>query len=121
MIKAADIAGVASSRIAALAAALFVASVLSACSTSGPAVGATGFVEGALAPKNAFTARQPGNDPIETGSIGSPGVFNSVAIRIRNFPVTARWQLVSHEIEACASGICGGNDGLFERIASEAE
>ena len=124
MIKAADIAGVASSRIAALAAALFVASVLSACSTSGPEAGATGFVEGALAPdhdKNASAARQPGNDPIETGSIGSPGVFNSVAIRIRNFPVTARWQLVSHEIEACASGICGVNDGVFERIASEAE
>jgi predicted transglutaminase-like cysteine proteinase len=124
MVETADIAG--ASRIADVAAVLAGALLLSACSTSGPASGGTSFVEGALAPgRNSTSAAsafpRPQVDAIATGSIGAPGVFHSVAIPIRNFPVSARWEHVSRQIEACAAGSCDGHDDFFERIAAETE
>ena len=121
MVNAVHIAGSAPGRIAAAAAVLLGVLVLSGCSTSGPAAGGPDLADGVLAPgRNPTVDRsRPGIDAIATGSIGAPGVFNSVAIRIGNFPVTGRWRRVSREIEACAEGLCGADGGLFERIAAE--
>ena len=131
MVKTADIAGVSASRIAAIAAVLLAGLINSACSTSGlggRSAGGTGFVEGALGPARNTTSPAmsavdgPGVDAIETGAIGPTGVFGSVAIPIRNFPVSMRWERVNRGIQECLpAGACGGTDRLLERIATETE
>lgn len=122
MVSAVPIAGIAPSRIAVLAAVLVGVLVLTGCSTSSPASRGSDAVDSLLAPdRQVSRSPRPAVDTIATGSIGMPGVFNSVAIRIGNFPVTARWRRVSREIEACAAGPCGADDGLFERIAAETD
>jgi predicted transglutaminase-like cysteine proteinase len=143
MAKTPDIAGVSASRLAAVAAVLLVSLVNSSCSTSGPsgqpAPDGTGLVEGALISDrdkiiaDMFAIERPGVDGIETGTIepaaietgpteparGAASVFGSVAIPIRNFPVSARWARVDREIEECAVvKLCGDADGLLWRIAS---
>ncbi|MES0198428.1 transglutaminase-like cysteine peptidase [Mesorhizobium sp. M0011] len=50
------------------------------------------------------TARDDaGIDPVQTASI-IPGVFGSVALSMRNFPVAARWAPVYRAITACSAG-----------------
>lgn len=44
-----------------------------------------------------------GIDPVQTASI-IPGVFGSVALSMRNFPVAARWTPVYRAITACSAG-----------------
>jgi predicted transglutaminase-like cysteine proteinase len=60
-------------------------------------------------------------DPIETGAIVA-GVFNSVAIPIRSFPVAKRWARIMSGISECAhDGACGSDSSLLRRIARETE
>jgi predicted transglutaminase-like cysteine proteinase len=60
-----------------------------------------------------------GIDAIETGSIVA-GVFNSVAIPIRSFPVSKRWVRIMHGITECAApGSCDGKSKLLGRISQE--
>lgn len=60
-------------------------------------------------------------DMIETGSIVA-GVFDSIAIPIRSFPVAKRWGRIMDRISACsASGSCSGKNKLLEKIAKQVE
>lgn len=52
----------------------------------------------------------PAIDPIKTAAI-IPGVFGSVAIPMRNFPVSARWAPVFRAISDCTSTSTCGNEG----------
>ena len=62
-----------------------------------------------------------GFDPIATGSIIA-GVFHSVAIPIRSFPVSKRWVRIMQGISECAApGACAGNSPILARIASETD
>jgi predicted transglutaminase-like cysteine proteinase len=64
---------------------------------------------------------EPAIDPIETGAIVA-GVFDSVAIPIRSFPVSKRWARIMNGISDCAhNGACGSNSSLLDRIARETE
>lgn len=58
------------------------------------------------------TAAATGIDPIKTAAI-IPGVFGSVAIPMRNFPVAGRWAAVYGEI-----GACSGTDRCGDRGAA---
>ena len=65
----------------------------------------------------------PGKDSISiaTGSIIA-GVFHSVAIPIRSFPVSKRWVRIMQGISECAvPGACAGNSPILARIASETD
>lgn len=133
MAKTANIARIPAAGTAAAAAVLLACLVNAGCSASGlagrPAAGGAGFVEGALtSERNAALPWEseaeavvdgPGLDPIGTGGIGTAGVFRSVAIPIRNFPVSVRWASVMHGVRECTTGSCGGNDGLIEAIDAE--
>lgn len=58
-------------------------------------------------------AAPAGIDPMKTAAI-VPGVFGSVAIPMRNFPVAGRWAKVYGEIGACAgNGDCGKKGRAF--------
>lgn len=58
-----------------------------------------------------------GVDPMKTAAI-IPGVFGSVAIPMRNFPVAGRWAKVYREIDACAEGgACGKKGPAFVELA----
>ena len=60
-------------------------------------------------------------DPIETGSIVA-GVFHSVAIPIRSFPVAKRWVRIMQGIAECAApDACSGKSLILARISSETE
>ncbi|MBZ9740938.1 MULTISPECIES: transglutaminase-like cysteine peptidase [unclassified Mesorhizobium] len=48
-------------------------------------------------------AESQGIDPIQTAAI-IPGVFGSVALSMRNFPVSARWAPVYQAIASCTAG-----------------
>lgn len=61
-----------------------------------------------IADENKIAA--PGIDPIKTAAI-VPGVFGSVAIPMRNFPVAARWAAVYSEIGACSGTDACGDKG----------
>ncbi|RWD99123.1 transglutaminase-like cysteine peptidase [Mesorhizobium sp.] len=55
-------------------------------------------------------------DPIQTGAI-IPGVFGSVALSMRNFPVAARWAPVYKAILDCTSGsACDRDNAAFSGI-----
>jgi predicted transglutaminase-like cysteine proteinase len=59
-------------------------------------------------------------DPIETGAIVA-GVFHSVAIPIRTFPVAARWAHIMQDISDCAAATtCPDKNKLLARISEEA-
>ncbi|MEV8670804.1 transglutaminase-like cysteine peptidase [Mesorhizobium ciceri] len=68
-----------------------------------------GMVTGSYSPDigrgdGSSTARDDaGIDPVQTASI-IPGVFGSVALSMRNFPVAARWAPVYRAITACSAG-----------------
>lgn len=47
----------------------------------------------------------PELDPIQTAAI-VPGVFGSVAIPMRNFPVSARWRPIYQSMAGCSAAAC---------------
>ncbi|WP_363228932.1 transglutaminase-like cysteine peptidase [Mesorhizobium sp.] len=58
----------------------------------------------------------PGIDPIQTAAI-IPGVFGSVALSMRNFPVAAHWAPVYKAIVACTAGsACDRKNAVFGEI-----
>ena len=58
----------------------------------------------------------PGIDPIQTAAI-IPGVFGSVALSMRNFPVAARWAPVYKAIVDCTAGsACDRESPAFSEI-----
>ena len=52
-----------------------------------------------------------GIDPMQTAAI-IPGVFGSVAIPMRNFPVSARWASIYRAISGCIGNGCGQKNNL---------
>ncbi|ESW89064.1 transglutaminase [Mesorhizobium sp. LSJC285A00] len=61
-----------------------------------------------------------GIDPIQTAAI-IPGVFGSVALSMRNFPVSARWAPVYKAIVDCtASSACERKNSAFAEIVKAA-
>ena len=60
----------------------------------------------------------PGIDTMSTASI-IPGVFASVAIPMRHFPVTSRWTPVFAAIRACQDG-CGQTSAIFQSMVAQA-
>jgi predicted transglutaminase-like cysteine proteinase len=60
----------------------------------------------------------PGIDTMSTASI-IPGVFASVAIPMRHFPVSARWSPVFAAIRACQAG-CGRISPAFRSMVAQA-
>ncbi|MER9424588.1 transglutaminase-like cysteine peptidase [Mesorhizobium sp. M0317] len=61
-----------------------------------------------------------GTDPIQTAAI-IPGVFGSVALSMRNFPVSARWAPVYKAIVDCtASSACERKNSAFAEIVKAA-
>ncbi|MBZ9991948.1 transglutaminase-like cysteine peptidase [Mesorhizobium sp. BH1-1-5] len=59
---------------------------------------------------------EPGIDPIQTAAI-IPGVFGSVALSMRNFPVAARWAPVYKAIVDCTAGsVCDRESPAFTEI-----
>lgn len=61
----------------------------------------------------------PGIDPMPTAAI-IPGVFRSVAIPMRNFPVSARWAPIYRAISGCAGNACGQPSKGFGKIVGAA-
>ncbi|MER8463047.1 transglutaminase-like cysteine peptidase [Mesorhizobium sp. M1396] len=62
-----------------------------------------------------------GIDPVQTASI-IPGVFGSVALSMRNFPVAARWAPVYRAITACSAGSdCERKSAAFAGMVSAAQ
>lgn len=62
-----------------------------------------------------------GIDPVQTASI-IPGVFGSVALSMRNFPVSARWAPVYQAITACSAGsACERKSAAFASMISAAQ
>lgn len=68
----------------------------------------------------AATAEASGIDTMQTAAI-IPGVFGSVAIPMRNFPVSARWAPVYRAIGDCSAGECSKNSSGFANIVSSAK
>lgn len=62
-------------------------------------------------------ATPAGVDPIKTAAI-VPGVFGSVAIPMRNFPVAGRWAKVYSKISDCADANCGERGAEFAAVAA---
>lgn len=61
-----------------------------------------------------------GIDPIQTAAI-IPGVFGSVALSMRNFPVAARWAPVYKAIVGCSAGsACERESAAFTEIVTSA-
>ncbi|PWK76752.1 transglutaminase-like cysteine peptidase [Aminobacter sp. AP02] len=59
----------------------------------------------------------PGIDTMKTAAI-IPGVFGSVAIPMRNFPVAGRWAKVYSQISDCADAdACGKNGAILSGLA----
>ncbi|MBZ9795668.1 transglutaminase-like cysteine peptidase [Mesorhizobium sp. ES1-4] len=62
-----------------------------------------------------------GVDPMQTASI-IPGVFGSVALSMRNFPVSARWAPVYQAITDCTAGSpCDHQSPAFAAMVSAAQ
>ena len=60
-----------------------------------------------------------GIDPMQTAAI-IPGVFRSVAIPMKNFPVSARWTPIFRAISGCAGNACGRKSQSFTRMVRAA-
>ena len=67
-----------------------------------------------------MTDDDPGIDPMQTAAI-IPGVFGSIAIPMRNFPVSARWAPVYRAIGNCSADACGGKNAGFAGIVKAAQ
>ncbi|MDX8492388.1 transglutaminase-like cysteine peptidase [Mesorhizobium sp. VK22B] len=89
-------------------------------------------VDSAYGPLEAYPAVDPSSgegalgidpiqvDPIQTGAI-IPGVFGSVALSMRNFPVAARWAPVYRAIVDCTPGsACDRENAAFGAIINVA-
>jgi predicted transglutaminase-like cysteine proteinase len=62
-----------------------------------------------------------GIDPVQTASI-IPGVFGSVALSMRNFPVSVRWAPVYQAIVGCSAGsACERKSAAFASMVSAAQ
>ncbi|SDA92268.1 transglutaminase-like cysteine peptidase [Mesorhizobium qingshengii] len=62
-----------------------------------------------------------GIDPVRTASI-IPGVFGSVALSMRNFPVSVRWAPVYQAITSCSAGsACERKSAPFASLVSAAQ
>lgn len=59
-----------------------------------------------------------GVDPMKTAAI-IPGVFGSVAIPMRNFPVAGRWAKVYRDISGCTETSCGKNGAALFGLAAD--
>jgi predicted transglutaminase-like cysteine proteinase len=59
-----------------------------------------------------------GIDPMKTAAI-IPGVFGSVAIPMRNFPVAGRWAKVYRDINGCTDTACGKNGAALFGLAAD--
>lgn len=86
-----------------------------------------GMVTGSYGPDvgrgdGSSTARDDaGIDPLQTASI-IPGVFGSVALSMRNFPVAARWAPVYRAIAACSAGSpCERKSAAFAGLIAAAQ
>lgn len=64
-------------------------------------------------------ADDAGVDPQTTGAVAS-GAFRSVAIPIRNLPVSARWSRIYRAISDCAGNACGRDNRKFAAIVDAA-
>lgn len=64
-------------------------------------------------------ADDPGIDPVQTAAI-IPGVFRSVAIPMKNFPVSARWAPIYRAISGCAGNACGQKNTGFAKMVGAA-
>ncbi|TRC88788.1 transglutaminase [Mesorhizobium sp. WSM4303] len=86
-----------------------------------------GMVFGSYGPVAVYEKRgasiaqdDPGIDPIQTAAI-IPGVFGSVALSMRNFPVSARWAPVYKAIVECTAGsACERKNSTFAGIVEAA-
>lgn len=86
-----------------------------------------GMIFGSYSPVAVHEKRDPsiaqddaGIDPIQTAAI-IPGVFGSVALSMRNFPVSARWAPVYKAIVECtAASACERNNSIFAGIVEAA-
>ena len=86
-----------------------------------------GMIFGSYGPVAVHEKRDPsiaqddaGIDPIQTAAI-IPGVFGSVALSMRNFPVSARWAPVYKAIVECtAASACERKNSTFAGIVEAA-
>jgi predicted transglutaminase-like cysteine proteinase len=86
-----------------------------------------GMIFGSYGPVAVNEKRDPsiaqddaGIDPIQTAAI-IPGVFGSVALSMRNFPVSARWAPVYKAIVECTAGsACERKNSTFAGIVEAA-
>ena len=62
---------------------------------------------------------KPGVDPVQTAAI-IPGVFRSVAIPMKNFPVSARWAPIYRAITGCTGNACGAKNEGFAKMVGAA-
>ncbi len=67
----------------------------------------------------AAAAETTGIDPMQTAAI-IPGVFGSVAIPMKNFPVSARWAPIYRAISGCAGSACGQKSKTFATVVKTA-
>ncbi|MBZ9737247.1 transglutaminase-like cysteine peptidase [Mesorhizobium sp. CA18] len=75
-----------------------------------------GYAPAAPYEAEAHAKTDPGIDPIQTAAI-IPGVFGSVALSMRNFPVAARWAPVYKAIVDCTAGsVCDRESPAFAEI-----
>ncbi|AZO49021.1 MAG: transglutaminase [Mesorhizobium sp.] len=83
--------------------------------------GAYGFGEVERAEAASAAQGGAGIDPIQTAAI-IPGVFGSVALSMRNFPVAARWAPVYRAIVDCSAGsACERKNTSFVAIVDAAK
>jgi predicted transglutaminase-like cysteine proteinase len=68
---------------------------------------------------NPPAAETAGVDPIQTAAI-IPGVFGSVAIPMRNFPVSARWAPIYRAISGCVGNACWQKNKSFATVVETA-
>jgi predicted transglutaminase-like cysteine proteinase len=64
-------------------------------------------------------AKAAGIDPFQTAAI-IPGVFGSIAIPMKNFPVSARWAPIYRAINGCAGSACGQKSKTFATVVKTA-
>ncbi|MBZ9863644.1 transglutaminase-like cysteine peptidase [Mesorhizobium sp. CA12] len=80
-----------------------------------------GYAPAAPYEAEAHPKADPGIDPIQTAAI-IPGVFGSVALSMRNFPVAARWAPVYRAIVDCTAGsVCDRENPAFAEIVKIAD
>jgi len=64
-------------------------------------------------------ASKPGLDTMKTASI-KPGVFGSMALPMKRFPVSARWSPVYQAVSTCSSDPGCGDDPEFQKLLDTA-